>query len=84
MTCSFWDADGCSGNTTPRKFQRQHMAMDINYHPSNNGDINLQHMGASTNPPPENLGLQHFQVVSEVAPQLFQAGWDEGCHGMRL
>jgi hypothetical protein len=19
-----------------------------------------------------------------VAPQLFQAGWDEGCHGMRL
>ena len=60
------------------------MAMDINYHPSNNGDINLQHMGASTNLPSENLGLQHFQVVSEVAPQLFQAGWDEGCHGMRL
>ena len=28
VTCSFWDADGCSGNTTPRKFQRQQMAMD--------------------------------------------------------
>ena len=57
------------------------MAMDINYHPSNNGDINLQHMGASTNPPSKNLGLQHFQVVSEVAPQLFQAGTKDamGC-----